>query len=142
MEQGFGAGDRKRQLKLAIGQLREALLRNARLVVGIGMHTQGMSLEKGVSFFEKEAYLTPTSARVETERGTSDPTYLYYNLGKLLILKLRKDYEQLRGDHFTLKDFHDRFLSCGMAPIPLVQKLMWAHAPKDVPKTSDQKGKN
>lgn len=120
LDEGYGQGD----LKLRLGQLQDALLRNARYIVGIQMHTGKMSFEEGVDFFVKEGYQSRTNALIETRRGTSDPTYLYYTLGKLMLQKLRKDYEALKGREFSLKDFHDTFLQQGLPPIPLIRKRM------------------
>ncbi len=61
---------------------------------------------------------------VETKRGTSDATYLYYTLGKLQILKLREDYKKMRGSQFSLQEFHDSFLKQGFPPIKIVRKAM------------------
>jgi uncharacterized protein (DUF885 family) len=120
LDQGYGAGD----LKLRLGQLQDALLRNARYIVGIEMHTGKMSFEQGVEFFRKEGYQTHATAEVETKRGTSDPTYLVYTLGKLEILKLREDYRKLRGANFSLLDFHDKFLAQGFPPIKIIRRAM------------------
>ena len=120
LDEGYGNGD----LKLRVGQLQDALLRNARYIVGIRMHTGQMTFAQGVDFFVKEGYQTHAMAVVETKRGTSDPTYLYYTLGKLEILKLREDYRKLRGPGFTLRDFHDRFLAQGFPPIKIVRRAM------------------
>jgi uncharacterized protein (DUF885 family) len=111
-------------LKLRLGQLQDALLRNARYIVGIQMHTGRMTYEQGIDFFMKEGYQTRANAERETKRGTSDPTYLVYTLGKLEILKLRDDYRKLRGSKFTLLDFHDRFLAQGFPPIKIVRRTM------------------
>src|SRR5579864_5206142 len=102
---------------LRLGQLQDALLRDARYIVGIEMHTGKRTFEQGVDFFVKEGYQTRAIAELETKRGTSDPTYLVYTLGKLEILKLREDYRKLRGAKFTLLDFHDAFLGQGFPPI-------------------------
>ena len=110
--------------KLRLGQLQDALLRNARYIVGIQMHTGRMTYEQGIDFFMKEGYQTRANAERETKRGTSDPTYLVYTLGKLEILKLRDDYRKLRGSKFTLLDFHDRFLAQGFPPIKIVRRNM------------------
>ena len=91
-------------LKLRLGQLQDALLRNARFIVGIQMHTGKMTLEQGMEFFEKEGYQSHTNGLRETKRGTSDPTYLYYTLGKLEILKLREDYKKKAGAGFSWKN--------------------------------------
>jgi uncharacterized protein (DUF885 family) len=120
LDEGYGTGDPK----LRLGQLQDALLRNARYVVGIEMHTGRMSLAQGVEFFVKEGYQTRPIAEQEAKRGASDPTYLYYTLGKLEILKLREDYRKLRGGQFQLLEFHDRFLAQGCPPIKIIRRAM------------------
>jgi hypothetical protein len=119
-DEGYGNGD----LKLRLAQLQDALLRDARYVVGIQMHTGKMSYEQGIDFFVKEGYQTHAIGEVETKRGTSNPTYLYYTLGKLEILKLREDYKKMRGSAFTLQEFHDRFMREGWPPIKIVRKAL------------------
>jgi uncharacterized protein (DUF885 family) len=111
-------------LKLRLGQLQDALLRNARFIVGIQMHTGKMTFDEGVDFFEKEGYQSHMNGLRETKRGTADPTYLYYTLGKLEIMKLRDDYKKKLGDKFTLEGFHSEFLKHGFPPVKLVRKLM------------------
>jgi uncharacterized protein (DUF885 family) len=111
-------------LKLRLGQLQDALLRNARYIVGIQMHTGKMTMDEGVAFFEKEGYQSHANSVRETRRGTSDPTYLYYTLGKLEILKLREDYKNKMGDKFSLENFHDEFLKQGFPPIKYVRRLL------------------
>ncbi len=111
-------------LKLRLGQLQDALLRNARFIVGIQMHTGKMTFDEGVDFFVKEGYQSRVNGMRETKRGTSDPTYLYYTLGKLEILKLRDDYKKKVGARFSLEDFHSEFLKQGFPPVKLVRKLM------------------
>jgi len=120
LDEGYGNGD----LKLRLGQLQDALLRNARYVVGIEMHIGKMTFDQAVEFFVKEGFQTRSNAVKETKRGTSDPTYLYYTLGKLEILKLREDYRKARGAAFTLEEFHNKFLSQGMPPIKIVRRAM------------------
>jgi uncharacterized protein (DUF885 family) len=120
LDEGYGAGD----LKLRLGQLQDALLRNARYIVGIEMHTGKMTYEQGIDFFVKEGYQTRTNGERETKRGTSDPTYLYYTLGKLEILKLREDYKKLKGPKFSLEDFHDNFMKQGYPPIKIVRRAL------------------
>jgi uncharacterized protein (DUF885 family) len=120
LEQGYGEGDPK----LLLSQLHEALLRLCRYMVGIRMHTRGMTLEEGIAFFEREGYQERVNAEREAMRGTSDPTYLVYTLGKLQLLKLREDYQKKVGDQFNLKEFHDRFLGFGYPPIRLIRKEM------------------
>jgi hypothetical protein len=120
LDEGYGNGD----LKLRLGQLQDALLRNARYIVGIQMHTGHMTYEEGIDFFVKEGYQTRALGEIETKRGTSDPTYLYYTLGKLEIMKLREDYKKMRGSAFTLQEFHNRFMREGSPPIKIVRKAM------------------
>jgi uncharacterized protein (DUF885 family) len=98
---------------LRIGQLQDALLRNARYIVGIEMHTGKMTFDQAVKFFEKEGYQPRATGLVETKRGTADPTYLYYTLGKLQILKLREDYKKMRDKDYSLEEFHDSFMKQG-----------------------------
>ena len=110
--------------KMRIGQLQDALLRNARYIVGIEMHTGKRTFEQSIEFFEKEGYQSHEVAEVETKRGTSDPTYLYYTLGKLQILKLREDYRRKMGAKFSLQEFHDDFLKQGAPPIKIVRRAL------------------
>jgi uncharacterized protein (DUF885 family) len=110
--------------KMRLGQLQDALLRNARYIVGIEMHTGKRTFEQGIEFFEKDGYQSHEVAEVETKRGTSDPTYLYYTLGKLQILKLREDYRRKVGAKFSLQEFHDNFLKQGAPPIKIVRRAM------------------
>lgn len=111
-------------LKLRLGQLQDALLRNARFIVGIQMHTGTMTFDQGVDFFVKEGYQSHINGLRETKRGTSDPTYLYYTLGKLAILKLRDDYHKKVGDKFTLEEFHNSFLKQGFPPVKYIRQLL------------------
>ncbi|MDP7210416.1 MAG: DUF885 domain-containing protein, partial [Vicinamibacterales bacterium] len=99
IEAGFGGKDNH----VKLGQLAEALIRLARLVVGIRLHVEDMSVEQGVRFFRDEAFMEEGSARREAERGTFDPGYVVYSLGKLMILKLRADYEAKHPSKFSLK---------------------------------------
>jgi len=111
-------------LQLRLGQLQDALLRDARYIVGIEMHTGRMTFEQGVEFFLKEGYQTRPVAEMETKRGTSDPTYLVYTLGKLEIMKLRDDYKKMKGTSFNLQEFHDQFMKQGGVPVKLIRKAM------------------
>ncbi len=120
IDEGYGGGN----LKLRLGQLQDALLRDARFIVGIKLHTGQMTFEQGVDFFVKEGLQTKITGERETKRGTSDPTYLYYTLGKLEIMKLREDYKKMRGSAYTLGEFHNNFLKQGMPPIKIVRKAM------------------
>ena len=113
IEEGFGAGDPK----IKLGQLADALLRLCRFVVGIRLHTATMTVDQATLFFARNAFMGEVPARLEAERGTFDPTYIVYTVGKLAILKMREDYRRSRGDAFSLREFHDRLLSNGLAPL-------------------------
>jgi len=116
IDEGFGGGDPK----IRLGQHADALLRLCRFVVGIREHTDGMTVDQATQFFMRNAYMGETPSRIEAERGTFDPTYLVYSVGKLAIMKLRADYKRDHHDDFSLEEFHDRLLSNGNAPL-------WAH---------------
>jgi uncharacterized protein (DUF885 family) len=120
LEEGFGAGDPK----LKMGQLADALLRLCRFVVGIREHTDGMTVEQATRFFMANAYMGETPSRIEAERGTFDPTYLVYTVGKLAILKMRDDYRRYRGKDFSLQEFHDKLLQNGNAPLWVHRQLL------------------
>jgi uncharacterized protein (DUF885 family) len=120
LDEGYGKGD----LKLRLGQLQDALLRNARFIVGIQMHTGKMTVEEAVEYFVKEGYQVRPVAEKEAKRGTSDPTYLVYTLGKLEILKLREDYKRMKGGSYTLQGFHDAFLGQGFPPVKIVRRAL------------------
>jgi uncharacterized protein (DUF885 family) len=120
LEAGFG----KKDYTMKLGQLAEALVRLARFVVGIRLHTDDWSVEQGVRFFRDEAFLEESSARREAERGTFDPTYLVYSAGKLALLKLRADWQAQQGGKPSLRAFHDALLSHGSAPIWALRRLM------------------
>jgi uncharacterized protein (DUF885 family) len=121
---GTGAKDEREAKLLRLGQLQDALLRDARFIVGIEMHTGKMTFEQAVEFFQKEGYQSKESATVETKRGTADPTYLYYTLGKLQIMKLREDLKTKQGSAFSLEQFHNEFLKQGFPPIKIVREAM------------------
>ena len=123
-EPGAGAKDEREARFLRLGQLKDALLRNARLIVGIQMHTGKMSFDQAVEFFEKEGYQSREKATVETKRGAGDPTYLYYTLGKLEIMKLREDLKKKQGAAFSLEQFHNDFLRQGFPPIKIVRQAL------------------
>jgi uncharacterized protein (DUF885 family) len=120
LDEGYGNGD----LKLRLGQLQDALLRDARYVVGIQMHTGKMTMEQAIDFFVQEGHQVRPTAEKEAKRGTSDPTYLVYTLGKLEILKLREDYKTMKGGKYTLQGFHDAFLQQGTPPVKIVRKAL------------------
>ena len=121
---GTGAKDEREAKLIKLGQLQDALLRDARFVVGIKMHTGQMTFDQAVDFFATEGYQSRSVGEVETKRGTADATYLYYTLGKLQIMKLRADMEKKQGAAFSLQQFHDDFMRQGGAPIKIVRKAM------------------
>jgi uncharacterized protein (DUF885 family) len=120
LDEGYGNGD----LKLRLGQIQDALLRDARYIVGISMHTGKMSFDEAIQFFQEEGYQPQSVAEVETKRGTSDPTYLVYTLGKLEIMKLGDDYRKKMGNSFSLQEFHDSFLKQGFPPVKIVRETL------------------
>ncbi|HYM80184.1 MAG TPA: DUF885 domain-containing protein [Candidatus Limnocylindria bacterium] len=117
LEQGYGGGDPRYQL----AQLVLAIRRIGRFIAGISLHTQGMTYEQAVQLFQERCYMEPVNAEREARRGTSDPTYLVYTLGKWRILELRAEVKQRLGDRFRLKAFHDALLSQGSAALPVVR---------------------
>jgi uncharacterized protein (DUF885 family) len=120
IDEGFHADDPKYRL----AQIQDALLRDARFIAGIRMHTRGMTVKEAEDFFVTEGYQPRPVARSESKRGTSDPTYGYYTMGKLMILKLRDDYKAKTGPQYSLQSFHDAFIRLGPLPLALVRKAM------------------
>jgi Bacterial protein of unknown function (DUF885) len=119
-EAGLGNGDPETH----VGQIREALLRNVRFLSAIDLHTQGMTVAESEKMFREQGYQDPGNAEQQAERGTYDPAYLNYCMGKLMIRKLRADWTATRGGRAAWKAFHDAFLSYGGPPIPLVRRAM------------------
>jgi hypothetical protein len=129
VDEGLAKGDPERH----IGQLSEALLRDVRLLSAIGLHTHGMTVAQSEKMFREQAFQDPGNARQQAARGTYDPAYLNYTLGKLMIRKLRTDWlaktapagaAPAPDDHSRWHEFHDKFLSYGGPPIPLLRKEM------------------
>ncbi len=120
VDEGWGEGDPR----VRLAQLALALQREARYLVGLREHTQGMTVDQGTVFFQANAFMPEIAARREALRGTQDPLYGYYTLGKLEILKLRDDYRKKLGAAYTLQKFHDAFLAHGNPPIGVVRKLL------------------
>ncbi|WP_188054896.1 DUF885 domain-containing protein [Sphingosinithalassobacter sp. CS137] len=118
------AGLRDGDAATHIGQLSNALLRNCRFLAAIGLHAQGMTQAEAQRMFQEQCYQDEGNARQQAARGTYDPAYLNYTLGKLMIRKLRDDWTATRGGRAAWKQFHDRFLSHGGPPIPLVRQAM------------------
>jgi uncharacterized protein (DUF885 family) len=116
--------EKLRAAKYRLAQSDEALLRLCRLVVSIKMHTQKMTVDEGTKFFMENCYYEEKTARQEAVRGTYDPGYLNYTLGKLMILKLREDWKAQQGPRFTLQNFHDELLRHGAPPLPLLRERM------------------
>jgi uncharacterized protein (DUF885 family) len=132
LDEGYGSStnstssedDVKRAAKYRMAQADEALLRLCRLCVSIKMHTQKMSLDEATKFFQANCYYEEKPARQEAMRGTFDPGFLNYTLGKLQILKLRDDYKAQQGDDFSLQKFHNELLNHGMPQIRLLREIM------------------
>jgi uncharacterized protein (DUF885 family) len=129
LDQGYGqpgeGAKNEREAKLIrLGQLQDALLRDARFVNSIKLHTGQFTFDQGVDFFVKEGYQSHSVGLMETKRGTADATYLYYTLGKLEIMKLRSDMMTKQGAAFNLQTFHDSLMRQGFAPIKIVRKAM------------------
>lgn len=119
LDEGFGDGDPK----LRLGQLRRALQRHARWHAGLSMHAFGATVDDAAKRFAEIAYFAEFPARRETRRGTYNPTYLYYALGRMQILDLREEVRAAQGDAFSLAEFHDAFLRLGL-PIALAREVM------------------
>jgi len=117
---GLGQGDPETH----IGQLFNALERNVRAISAIGLHTHGMSLEQSERLFIEKAFANPGEARQQAARGTYDPGYINYTLGKLMIRKMREDYCEDRGQQGCWKDFHDHLLAQGGPPLPLLRSVL------------------
>ncbi len=130
LDEGFGTSpspsqeEKLRAAKYRLAQSDEALLRLCRLVASIRMHTQGMTVDEATKFFRENCYYEEKTARQEAIRGTFDPGYLNYTLGKLMILKLRADWQAQEGTSFSLQRFHDELLRHGAPPIPLLREQL------------------
>lgn len=132
IDQGYGGApgakpsdqEAEHAAKYRMAQSAQALLRLCRLCASIQMHTQNMSIEEATKFFQQNCYYEEKPARTETLRGTFDPGYLNYTLGKLQILKLRNDYKAQQGGQFSLQKFHNELLNHGMPPIRLLREIM------------------
>ncbi|SFS04115.1 Uncharacterized conserved protein, DUF885 familyt [Granulicella pectinivorans] len=119
--------DAKQAKLIRLGQLQDALLRDARFIVAIRMHTGvggPLTTDEAAQLFVKEGYQSPSIGSMETKRGTADATYLYYTLGKLEIMKLRADVKAQQGAAFSLEEFHNAFMHQGFAPVKVIRKAM------------------
>jgi uncharacterized protein (DUF885 family) len=125
LDEGFGNnGDSVRAAKYRLAQSGDALLRLCRLCVSVKTHCQNMTMDEGTKFFMDNWYQGDKPSRLEALRGTFDPGYLFYTIGKLEILKLRADYQQQEGANYSLQKFNDMMLDNGMPPIRLLRELM------------------
>ncbi|HEX8513365.1 MAG TPA: DUF885 domain-containing protein [Allosphingosinicella sp.] len=129
-EMMWDAGLRAGDVETHIGQISNALLRDCRYLSAIGMHTGRMTQEQSRRMFLDQCYQDEGNARQQSARGTYDPAYLNYTMGKLLIRKLREDWTRPKGGRAAWKQFHDRFLSYGGPPIPLVRAQMMGGSAK------------
>jgi len=118
------AGFRRRDPTIRLGQLAESLVRLARVIVSVRLHCEDLSVEQGMRFFRDEAFLEEATARREAERGTFDPGYLLYSVGKLMMLKMRRDFKEQQGGKYSLRAFHDAVLSQGNAPFRAHRQLL------------------
>ncbi|MGE0546929.1 MAG: DUF885 domain-containing protein [Kofleriaceae bacterium] len=116
-----GAGGRTPQVR--IGMLKKALLRNVRFVVTLGLHTRGLTVDQATELFRTKAFLDPRNSKQQATRGTFDPMYLAYTIGKLMIIKLRNDWMAAHPGK-PIGEFHDAFLGHGCAPIPVIRRAM------------------
>ena len=123
IDEGFG-GTGLEGAKYRLAQSDEALLRICRLCVSIKMHCHGMSVDDATKFFRDNCYYEEKPARQEALRGTYDPGYLFYTLGKLQLLKLRRDFEKQEGAAYSLKRFHDAVCDHGQMPIRLLREIL------------------
>jgi uncharacterized protein (DUF885 family) len=123
LDEGFG-GEGVRAAKFRMAQSSEALLRLCRLCCSIRMHCQGMSVDDAAKFFSDNCYYQSEPARQEAMRGTFDPGYLFYTIGKMQLLKLREDYRKQEGANFSLMKFHDAVLEHGMPPVRLLREML------------------
>jgi uncharacterized protein (DUF885 family) len=125
LDEGFPDGnDPLKTAKYRLAQSDEALLRLCRLCCSIKMHCDDMTVDEATKFFQDNCYYQEQPARQEAVRGTHDPGYLNYTLGKLMILKLREDWRQQEGAAYSLKRFHDEMLRHGSPPLPLLRQIM------------------
>lgn len=125
IENGYGNnGDSVQAAKHVIAQSGDALLRICRLCVSEKIHCEGMTLDSATKFFMDNWYQGEKPSSQEALRGTFDPGYLFYTIGKLEILKLREDYEKQEGTNYSLKKFHDEVLDHGMPPIKFLREQM------------------
>ena len=120
LDEGLHAGEPKYKL----AQLQDALLRDVRFIVGIKLHTQGLTVDSATKLFEAQAHQPHPVAVSEAKRGTGDALYGYYTMGKLMILKLRDDYKAKAGASYSLQSFHDEFIKLGPLPLPLIRRAM------------------
>ncbi len=118
-DEGLGAG----QPEMRVGMLANALMRDVRFLSAICLHSGCMTLEESEKMFREQGFADAGNARQQALRGAYDPGYLAYTLGKLMIRKLRTDWLAANPDA-TLQQFHDKFLSYGTPPVPLVRREM------------------
>jgi hypothetical protein len=126
------SGFRRNDQTFKVGQLAEALIRLGRFIVSIRLHVEDWSVEQGMRFFRDECFMEEGGARREAERGTFDPTYLVYSLGKLMLLKLRRDYKEQQGAKYSQRAFHDQLLGNGTGTFAVHRQLMLGDAAGDL----------
>ena len=120
-------GDPVAYQEYLMGQRSDALLRLCRTYAGIQMHLGKMTVSEAADFFEQNAFVTREMAETEAQRGTYEPDYILYAIGKMAILQLREDYREMKevqGKSFSLREFHDHLLSLGQYPLPVLRSKM------------------
>lgn len=120
IDEGFDIDDPK----VRCAQIKEALIRCCRYLAAIGLHTEGMTIDEATEFFMKNAHMNETTARQEAERGTYDPGYLNYTLGKILMKRLRDNFFKKYNGKYTLKDFHNKVISIGAPPFVIAEQYL------------------
>lgn len=120
IDEGFDIDDPK----VRYAQIKEALIRCCRYLVAIGLHTEGMTIDQATEFFMKNAHMNETTARQEAERGTYDPGYINYTLGKILMKRLRDEFFKKYNGKYTLKDFHNKVISIGAPPFEIAEEYL------------------
>lgn len=117
LDEGYG-DDRLRLI-----QLKEALLRDCRFIVSFWMHTQGLGVDQARQFIMENAYMETLPAEREALRGTFDHSYYGYTLGKIFIKKAKDRFFHLHPSA-PIKEFHDKLLELGGAPVGLLEDLL------------------
>jgi uncharacterized protein (DUF885 family) len=136
VDEGFGSDDPR----IRLFQLHEALWRIGRLIVATRMHTQGLSMDEGIEYFMRECYQERANAIREVKRFTTDPLVLMYSWGKWQIQDLRREYAEIYGQNFSLREFHDRLLGEGESPVGVLKRILLTIQPPKHEGTKEEEG--